>query len=62
MTLSGKERYVFVDIFSFIDFDLNNPAGRDIVTNLNGRKAEYLESIQNGDVIEIYWEARGTGR
>ncbi len=62
VTLSGKERYVFVDIFSFIDFDLNNPAGRDIVTNLNGRKAEYLESIQNGDVIEIYWEARGTGR
>ncbi|MDE6168239.1 MAG: cell division protein FtsA, partial [Acetatifactor sp.] len=42
VTLSGKEQYVFVDVFSFIDFDLNNPAGRDIVTNLNGRKAEYL--------------------
>lgn len=53
---SGKSSYVFVDVFSFIDFDLNASAGRAIVTKLNGRNAEYMEPLKDGDVIEIYWE------
>ena len=53
---SGKSSYVFVDVFSFIDFDLNASAGRAIVTRLNGRNAEYMEPLKDGDVIEIYWE------
>ena len=56
VTLSGKSSYVFVDVFFFIDFDLKASAGRSIVTNLNGRRAEYMEPLKNGDVIEIYWE------
>ena len=56
VTLTGKSSYVFVDVFSFIDFDLSTPAGRAIVTLLNGRKAEYMEPLKNGDVIDIYWE------
>lgn len=54
--LSGKSSYVFVDVFSFIDFDLKNSGGRGIVTKLNGRNAEYMEPLKDGDVIEIYWE------
>lgn len=54
--LSGKPSYVFVDIFDYIDFDLNNSNGRSIVTNLNGRPAEYMENIESGDVIDIYWK------
>lgn len=54
--LTGKVNYVFVDIFSFIEFDLSKPAGRAIVTRLNGRKAEYMEPLKTGDVLEIYWE------
>lgn len=53
--LSGKSSYIFVDVFSFIDFDLKTPGGRAIVTKLNGRNAEYMEPIAEGDVIEIYW-------
>ncbi len=56
VVLTGKSSYVFVDVFSFIDFDLNASAGRAIVTNLNGRSAEYMEPLNNGDVIEIYWQ------
>ena len=58
VTLKGKESYVFVDVFSFIDFDLNASAGRSIVTLLNGRNAEYMEPLSSGDVIDIYWEER----
>lgn len=56
VTLSGKATYVFVDVFFFIDFDLKASNGRSIVTLLNGRTAEYMEPLSNGDVIEIYWE------
>lgn len=56
VVLTGKSDYVYVDIFSFIQFDLKASAGRSIVTNLNGRAAEYMEPLKNGDVIEIYWK------
>ncbi len=54
--LTGKKNYVFVDVFEYIDFDLSKPQGSGIVTNLNGREAQYMESIRSGDVIEIYWK------
>ncbi len=56
VVLRGKPSYVYVDVFDVIDFDLSRPQGRDIVTNLNGRRAQYMEPIGNGDMIEIYWE------
>ena len=59
VTMRGKNSYVFVDVFSFIDFDLNAGGGRSIVTNLNGRRAEYMEPLKEGDAIEIYWEEVG---
>lgn len=54
--LTGKSSYVFVDVFSFIDFDLKASNGRAIVTLLNGRNAEYMEPLADGDVIAIYWK------
>ena len=54
--LSGKSGYVFVDVFDNIDFDLSRPKGKSIVTTLNGRAAQYMETIVDGDVIEIYWQ------
>ena len=54
--LTGKKSYVFVDVFEFIEFDLSKPQGSGIVTKLNGRDAQYMETIHGGDVIEIYWK------
>lgn len=54
--LSGKSSYVFVDVFGFIDFDLSSPKGKGVVTNLNGHPAQYMESITEGDEIDIHWE------
>ena len=56
VALLGKEKYIFVDIFDRITFDLNAGGGRAIVTMLNGREAQYNEEISDGDNIELYWE------
>ena len=54
VTMTGKPKYVFVDVFNFIEFDLSKPQGA-IVTQINGHDANYMEELQNGDVIQIYW-------
>lgn len=54
--LKGKESYIFVDVFDFYDFDLNASMGREIVTTINGEKAEYLQVLAKYDKIEIYWK------
>ena len=54
--MEGKTAYVYVDVFDYIDFDLSASKGRTIVTNINGRKAEYMEPLRSGDVLEIYWK------
>lgn len=55
VVLRGKPKYVFVDIFDFIDFDLSKPQGA-IVTNLNGNQAQFMEELHEGDMIEVYWK------
>ncbi len=59
VTLAGKGSYVFVDIFDYIDFDLKESNGRGIVTLLNSKPADYMETLKDGDVIEIYWNESG---
>lgn len=54
--LTGKNGYIYVDVFEFIDFDLSKPQGHAVVTKLNGRAAVFNEMIKAGDKIEIYWE------
>lgn len=56
--LAGKDQFIFVEIFNFIDFDLSASKGRSIVTNINGEKAEYMRALNDGDVIEIYWKEK----
>ena len=56
VVLSGKKDYVFVDVFDFIDFDLNKPQGSGIVTLHNGENASYMNALSSGDVMEIYWK------
>lgn len=55
VTLTGKNSFVFVDVFDYIDFDLSKPQGKGIITNVNGSKTQYMDVLNNGDVIDIYW-------
>ena len=53
--LKGKDKYIFVDVFDYVDFDLTISKG-NLILKLNGSKADYYQPLNNGDVIEIYWE------
>lgn len=61
ITMSGKKDYIYVDVFDYIEFNLNDSRGRSIVTLLNGENAEYTAVLKNGDVIDIYWEEKNDG-
>lgn len=54
--MSGKEDYIYVDVFQFYDFDLSKPQGSTVETLLNGRVAQYTENLSNGDVLKIFWK------
>ncbi len=55
MILKNKNRYVFVDVFDEIDFDRTKSKGT-LITTINGRNAEYMEELHEGDMIQVYWE------
>ena len=52
--MQGKNEYIIVDIFDYIDFDLTVPKG-NINLTLNGENAQYTAKIKDGDVIEVFW-------
>ena len=56
--LTGKESYIFVDVFDKINFDLNAGNGRAIATLVNGMDAEFSQILHDGDRIEIYWKEK----
>ena len=53
--LTGKKNYILVDLFQYYDFDLSKPRG-NIVLNLNGKTGEYTAPLNDGDVVDLYWE------
>lgn len=55
VVLTGKQEYVFVDVFNVIDFDLSTVRG-NLVTTINGETAQYLQPLKEGDALEIRWE------
>ena len=54
--LTGKDSYIFVDIFNFYEFDLKEAKGRAIITKVNGKDTQFTAKLSGGDRIEIYWE------
>nr|MCR4743668.1 pilus assembly protein PilM [Lachnospiraceae bacterium] len=53
--MTGKDNYIYVDVFNYIDFDRSTPHGTSVATKINGRDAEFVEQLHNGDRLEIYW-------
>lgn len=56
--LTGKNQYIFVDIFDFYEFDLKASAGRAIITTLNGKNASYAAVLSAGDEIKLGWKEK----
>lgn len=55
ITLKEKEKYVFIDIFNYIDFDITVSKG-NLVLLLNEQRAGYYDELKDGDIIKIFWE------
>lgn len=53
--LEGKASYMFVDAYDKYGFQVSEMLGSELVTTVNGQKADFISPIHNGDVIEIYW-------
>ena len=53
--LSGKESYVFVDIFDKINFDLTENKGM-LMLILNNEKASFYSPLHEGDIIELKFQ------
>lgn len=56
--LTGKNSYIFVDIFDFYDFDLSASAGRAIITELNGKNTPFTAVLAPGDEIQLGWKEK----
>lgn len=54
--LTNKNNYIFVDIFDYYSFDLTRVKGSELVTLLNGEKAEFTAPLKDNDNIDIYWQ------
>lgn len=51
VTMTGKQNYIFVDVFDWYSFDLSAGKGRAIATLVNGKEAEFSQPLANGDYI-----------
>ena len=58
VTMTGKQNYIFVDVFDWYSFDLSAGKGRAIATLVNGKEAEFSQPLANGDNIELYWKEK----
>lgn len=54
--LKGKNEYILVDVFDYIDFNLSKPEGRSVATKVNGQSALFAQTLNPLDKLEIYWE------
>ncbi len=56
IVLTGKTKYVYVDIFDKYDFDLSRVRGTKLVQTIDGAEAQHFSPLHNGAVIELYWK------
>ncbi|MBR6328233.1 MAG: rod shape-determining protein [Lachnospiraceae bacterium] len=53
--LTGKNTYMFADVFERIDFDLKTPGGVLVAASVNGFRSEYTAPIKEGDELTVRW-------
>ncbi len=56
VVLTGKKAYTFVDVFDFYPFDLTKAGGTELITNINGIKADFTDTLKEGDTVDLYWK------
>lgn len=56
VVMSGKNKYIFVDILDFYEFDTKVAKGTTLITKVNGEISTFYTDVSDGDVVDIYWE------
>ncbi|MDE7298902.1 MAG: cell division protein FtsA, partial [Lachnospiraceae bacterium] len=56
VVLSGKSKYIVVDILDFYNFDVKTAKGNRVVLRVNGGDADFSTPVTKGDFVEMYWE------
>ena len=54
--MSDRADYIFVDIFNYYEFNVNEKGHKGVGTTINGRPCAYVDPIREGDAIEIFWK------
>ncbi|SHE42915.1 cell division protein FtsA [Desulfofundulus australicus DSM 11792] len=60
VTLTGRSSYIFIDIFNYIDLDLEG-LKPPVCLTLNGKEASFTDELHDGDIIEIGTSNRKAG-
>ena len=55
VVMMGRAGYTFVNILDYINFDIAEGNGRDLIMTLNGEKAEFITPVEDGDTAELKW-------
>jgi cell division protein FtsA len=53
----NKSEHLFVDVFSYVDLDLDDSKG-PVILKLNGKDAGYTDILKPGDEIDVYLEKK----
>lgn len=54
---AGNGELIFVDMLNYVDINTEEPQGI-LRMRINGRDASYVDPVENGDTVEIFWEAQ----
>ncbi len=56
VTMPSKANPIFVDVFDVYPFDLTKAGGTRLITRINGEDKDFTEPMNEGDVVDLYWE------
>lgn len=56
VVLSGKDKFIFVDILDVYPFDMSTATASRLITKVNEKVADFTTSLSDHDVIDMYWE------
>ncbi len=56
VTMPNKANPIFVDVFDVYPFDMTKAGGTRLITRINGEDKDFTEPVNEGDVIELFWE------
>lgn len=56
VTMPAKANPIFVDVFDVYPFDLTKAGGTRLITRINGEDKDFTEPMNEGDVVDLYWE------